>query len=130
MAPRRRSIRKLAHERTTGGKDVFGQPGVCGWVDDIHAGAHDGDGDPTPEERPAMGGGVDAEGEAADHDHTGSREVRPELLGNGLAVWRGQTGADDGHAGAFGRRPAAAGPERRKWRDFHRRCLHSRVCDW
>ena len=48
-------------------------------------------------QRPAVGAGVDAEGEAADDDEPGRRQVAAELAGDVAAVGAGAAGPDHRH---------------------------------
>jgi len=79
------------------------------WIDDVHPGAHDRDGDSATEQRAHMRRRVDAQRKAADDDHASTGEVGPELLGDRLAVGRGAARTHDRGARAVGRRPASAG---------------------
>ena len=64
-------------------------------VGDVGAAAEDGDRAPGSS-APAVGAGVDAEGEAADDDQPGRGQVAAELAGDLAAVGARAAGADDG----------------------------------
>ena len=69
---------------------------MAGGVGDVGAAAEDGD-RAAGVDGAAVGAGVDAEGEPADHDHPGTRQLPPQLAGDLAAVGGGAAGADDRH---------------------------------
>ena len=96
---------------------------VGGRVGDVGAAAEHGD-RAAGVERAAVGAGVDAEGEAADDDHPGRRQLPPQLAGDLAAVGGGAAGADDrsprrtarGRRAGRGRRGRSAPRARRRRR--------------
>ena len=107
---------RVAHrhlgEAEAAGGDLGGEGGVLGRVDVVDAAGVGGDG--AGGERGAVGGGVDAAGEAGGDDEAGGAEVGGEARGHAAAEGRGVAGADEGDGRAGGEGGVAERPEQRR----------------
>ena len=91
--------RKFADQRAAQFEDLLAELAIFAGIDDIDAGAEDGDGASAGLHGSLVGDGVDAAGHAADDDQAAVGEVLREPLGHAEAVGRGVAGADDGDGG-------------------------------
>ena len=73
--------------------------------------ANHGQGAATSGKRPAVGGAVDAEGQAADDNHPSASELRPELVGRVSTLGRTPARTDDGHGNSVGFLQISPGPK-------------------
>ena len=120
--------RRLAHQRPVGG-DLFGQFVVFRRIDVQHAAGQHGDGPPAGRQGAAVGGGVDAAGQAADDGQSrpGQSAGQPlrlpqAVLGavpraddaDGQGVVRLHFAADEQHAGRIVNLPQAPADRRRR----------------
>ena len=92
---RRRAKGEFGNDGTAFG-DRHGQFLVARRIDAVGAGADDGDGFAVGSQCAAMGGGVNAEGEAADDAETPRGQRLGERLGSLQSLRRGVAAADDG----------------------------------
>jgi len=90
------------------------EPLVRARVDDVDAGAEDGDGDAAGIEGGGVRGGVDAARQAGDHRDAGGDQLRGEVAGGVERVGRGAARADDGDRGQARQGEVAAEEERRR----------------
>jgi hypothetical protein len=95
---RRRAVGERAGEAATGGDHGVEQAGVAERIDDIDAAAEDGHGGAARVERAAVGGAVDAEGAAGDHQAAGGRDLAAEAKGRVEGIALGRPRPDDGHS--------------------------------